>query len=69
MEGRKDQVCARSQGAFPQSSAGTGRGKHHTVTLCMEQRGAPLAPAQQYLLCRGSLPSSLREVAQPGRSF
>lgn len=69
MEGRKDQVCARLQGAFPQSGAGTGCGKHCTVTLCMEQRDARLVPAQHYLLCGGSLPSSLRDVAQPGGSF
>lgn len=56
MEGRKDQVCARSQGAFPQSGAGTGRGNHCTIMLCKEQRDAQLVTAQTNLLFGGFLP-------------
>lgn len=56
MEGGKDQVCARSQGALPQSSAGTGRGSHCTIMLCKEQRDAWLVTAQPNLLFGGFLP-------------
>lgn len=55
MEGGKDQVCARSQGALPQSGAGTGRGSHCTIMLCKEQRDARLVTAQPNLLFGGFL--------------